>query len=43
MELSKNELKNIHGGGVGTVILIGAAIVFIIGVIDGLVRPLGCR
>jgi len=42
-ELTKNELKNINGGGIGVGLLIGAGVVFIIGVIDGFVRPLACR
>ena len=42
-ELTKKELKNINGGGVGTLLLIGSGVVFIIGVIDGIVRPLACR
>lgn len=43
VELTKKELKNINGGGIGTFIAIGAGIVFMIGLIDGLVRPLACR
>ena len=42
-ELSNEELKQIHGGGAGIVLLIGAGVVFLIGVIDGYVRPLACR
>ena len=43
-KISNQELKTIKGGaGVGTYILIGGLIVFIIGVIDGYVRPLACR
>lgn len=42
-ELTKQELKNVNGGGVGSFLLIGAAVVFIIGIIDGMVRPLKCR
>ncbi|MEG0826380.1 MAG: hypothetical protein RR404_02795 [Bacilli bacterium] len=42
-ELSKKELINTKGGGIGFCLLIGAGIVFIIGVIDGIVRPLQCR
>ena len=45
MELSKIELANIYGGGFkyGIAIAIGAAITFIIGVIDGYLRPLKCN
>ena len=46
MEVIENEkLKNIDGGGVSawTVLGIGAGIVFLIGVIDGFVRPLKCN
>jgi lactobin A/cerein 7B family class IIb bacteriocin len=42
-ELSKKELLEIKGGGAGTVLIIVAGIVFLIGVIDGYVRPLGCN
>ncbi len=44
-ELKEQELKNVKGGGisigVATLITVGAA--FLIGVIDGLVRPLKCN
>ncbi len=45
MKLNKNELLQIKGGGVsiGVLTLIGAGIVFLIGVIDGYVRPLKCN
>jgi lactobin A/cerein 7B family class IIb bacteriocin len=45
MELSKYELANIYGGGFkyGIAIGIGAVITFIIGVIDGYLRPLKCN
>ena len=42
-EISKNELKNINGGGLGLGILLGGLATFFIGVIDGFVRPLKCR
>lgn len=42
-ELDNRELKQINGGGVGTWLLIGGGIVFLIGVIDGYVRPLACN
>lgn len=43
--LSKKELQNIKGGSIslGAGLAIGAGIVFLIGVIDGFVRPLKCR
>lgn len=41
--LKDTELKQINGGGVGTWLFIGGAIVFLIGVIDGYVRPLACN
>jgi bacteriocin-like protein len=43
--INDNELKKITGGGLslGTSLLIGGIITFIIGVIDGYVRPLKCR
>lgn len=43
-ELNKEDLKNINGGfSFGSIVGIGAIITFIIGVIDGYVRPLACR
>ena len=44
-ELKKEELKEINGGGFswGLASLIAAGATFIIGVIDGYVRPLACR
>lgn len=44
-KLGKKELLKINGGGmsVGFGLLIGAGIVFIIGIIDGFVRPLQCN
>ena len=43
--MTDNELKNIDGGGVsfGTIVGIAAGITFLIGVIDGIVRPLKCN
>lgn len=45
MNLTTKELKNIHGGSIslGAGLLIGAGIVFLIGIIDGYVRPLKCN
>lgn len=40
MELSNTELTNITGGGVTKWIIIGGAIAFAIGFIDGFLRPL---
>ncbi|MDD2377961.1 MAG: class IIb bacteriocin, lactobin A/cerein 7B family [Bacilli bacterium] len=42
-ELTKQELMQINGGGLGIGLLIGAGIVFLIGLIDGYVRPLKCH
>ena len=44
-QLNLNEMKEINGGGVniGLWIGIGAGISFIIGFIDGLIRPLKCN
>ncbi len=44
-ELTKDELKNINAGGFsfGIGIAIGAGLIFIIGLIDGYVRPLACN
>jgi len=43
--LTMDELKQINGGGVsvGVGLLIAAGVVFLIGVIDGYVRPLSCN
>lgn len=43
VSLKKEELKKINGGGVGTYLLIGGIVVFVISVIDGYVRPLKCN
>ena len=45
IEISNNELKQINGGSfnVGIAIAIAAGITFIVGVIDGIVRPLKCN
>ena len=44
-KINKQELKNITGGAfrIGIGIGIAAGITFLIGVIDGYVRPLACR
>ncbi len=44
-DLTNEELQSINGGGihVGFLMGLGAAVTFIIGVIDGLVRPLKCN
>lgn len=44
-KLNQKQLMNIHGGGIslGIGLLIGAGVVFIIGVIDGFMRPLKCN
>lgn len=43
--IEEQELKQIYGGGFsfGIAGLIGAGITFLIGVIDGYIRPLACR
>lgn len=45
MKLSNKELTMISGGGVnlGVGMIIASAVIFIIGVIDGFVRPLKCN
>ena len=42
-KISNNELKQINGGGLGLGLLLGGLATFIIGIIDGYVRPLKCR
>ena len=43
--LSNKELMEIQGGGISLSagLLIGAGVVFLIGVIDGYIRPLKCN
>lgn len=43
--ISNKELMNIEGGGisVGAGLFIGGFITFLIGLVDGYVRPLACR
>ena len=44
MKLTDDQLKEINGGfKAGILAFIGAAITFLIGVVDGYVRPLPCR
>lgn len=45
MKLEEKELKQITGGGISfeTGLLIGAGVTFLIGLIDGYIRPLACR
>ena len=45
IKIDNNELKNINGGGLslGAWLAIASAVTFIIGVIDGYVRPLKCN
>jgi len=44
-KIDNNELKTINGGGlgIGAWLAIASAVTFIIGVIDGYVRPLACN
>ncbi|MBQ8871390.1 MAG: hypothetical protein IJ018_01425 [Bacilli bacterium] len=44
-KIEEKELKNIKGGSVsvGTILAIGAGIVFLVGIVDGFVRPLKCN
>lgn len=44
-KLDNEELKQISGGGfhIGFGIIIGAGISFLIGLVDGYIRPLACR
>ena len=45
IKLNDNELLNIEGGAwsLGAVLAVGGFVTFIIGVIDGYVRPLRCN
>ena len=44
-KLEKEKLNEVYGGGFsfGFAALIGAGITFIIGIVDGYIRPLACR
>ena len=44
-KVEKEQLKKVYGGGFSFSLatLIGAGITFLIGVIDGYIRPLACR
>lgn len=42
-KLETKELQRISGGGLGIGLLIGAGVIFLIGVIDGYIRPLKCN
>ena len=44
-ELNEQELKEVQGGGIslGTGLLIVAGVTFVVGFIDGIVRPLRCN
>lgn len=41
--LNKEELLDIRGGGLGILVGIAGAIVFLIGLVDGYIRPLKCN
>jgi hypothetical protein len=41
--LKDKELDNIHGGGFGFFAALAGIVTFVIGVIDGYVRPLKCN
>lgn len=45
MVLSNEELTEVVGGGIklGVAIVVGAIVTFVIGVIDGFMRPLKCN
>lgn len=42
-KISNSELMNITGGGLGLGFILGAVIVVISGIVDGFLRPIGCR
>lgn len=44
-QIEKEELKTIHGGGsyIVTGAIVVAGIVFLVGIIDGFLRPYKCR
>ena len=45
INLKEEEMKKIYGGGIniGLLIGIGAGVSFLIGLIDGIIRPLKCN
>lgn len=45
MEISKKELQSINGGSIsfGAYIIGGGVITFLIGIVDGFLRPLKCN
>ena len=43
MNLSKEELNSISGGGISGYFILGGILTFIIGFIDGFTRPLKCN
>ena len=45
VRISDEKLKEVEGGGfhIGIAVGIGAGITFLIGLIDGIIRPLKCR
>jgi hypothetical protein len=43
MELKNEELQNVVGGGIGKWVVIGGLISFVVGVIDGFLRPFKCK
>lgn len=43
VKLEKEELMKVSGGGFGLGLLIATGVVFLIGVIDGYIRPLKCN
>ncbi len=44
-ELSQQELKEVSGGGItfGAAALVTMGVIFVIGIVDGFVRPLKCQ
>lgn len=43
MTLNNSELYSISGGGYGWLLALGAIGTFLIGLVDGLIRPLRCN
>lgn len=42
-KIDNKKLKKIEGGGIGWYVVLGGVITFLIGAVDGYLRPLSCN